>query len=401
MDHLTDADRRALERLQQTQPAITGLCRGRDILPGDRRCLLHAGPTFDSSDGVSEPVRSSAVMAALVEGWAADEADAEQQLADGTITLEPAQDHDAVVPLAGVIAPSTALLIVADPQRPQARCLTPINEGTGPALRLGHREPELLQLLPWINGELAETLDRALAEPLPTMSIIARALQQGDDCHGRTIAATSLLHAELARRLSSGAATERALAFIAAAPPFFLNPCMASSRLLLQAAAGVAESTVVTAAGGNGSRFGIQLAGRPGHWITVAATPPRAVLPEDCAEDDACGAIGDSAVVDVFGLGGMALRFAPKQVEQLQAVLPEGWPTRPDELLAIELPEEDGVMIRTGLTGAACVQSGRTPLITLGVLDRHGRRGRIAGGVYEPPVSLFRDAVVALEDARS
>ena len=110
---------------------------------------------------------------------------------------------------------------------------------------------------------------------------------------------------------------------------------------------------------------------------------------------------GDSAVVDVLGLGGMALRFAPKQVEQLQPVLPNGWRTRPEELLAIELPEGEGVSIRTGLTASVCARSGHAPIITLGVLDRHGRRGRMGGGVYEPPMHLFQDTVAALEDTRS
>ena len=98
---------------------------------------------------------------------------------------------------------------------------------------------------------------------------------------------------------------------------------------------------------------------------------------------------------DVRSLDGMALRLAPQQVKQLQPVLPDGWRTRPNELLAIRLPEVEGVSIRTGLSASACARSGRVPTISLGVLDRHGR------GVYEPPARLFRDAVAALEDSRS
>ena len=45
------------------------------------------------------------------------------------------------------------------------------------------------------------------------------------------------------------------------------------------------------------------------------------------------------------------------------------------------------------------VEVDRQPVVSLGVLDNEGELGRVAGGVFSTPMSVFRDAITALEAA--
>jgi hypothetical protein len=49
-----------------------------------------------------------------------------------------------------------------------------------------------------------------------------------------------------------------------------------------------------------------------------------------------------------------------------------------------------------GLCATRVVDVGAPPLVSLGVLDRDGVQGRVAGGFYRPPLELFGRAVSAL-----
>ena len=64
--------------------------------------------------------------------------------------------------------------------------------------------------------------------------------------------------------------------------------------------------------GGNGVEMGIQIAGLPGQWFTMPAQPPRGKFDLDIPMNRALGAIGDSAVVEGFGLGAMVVRLSPE-----------------------------------------------------------------------------------------
>ena len=114
----------------------------------------------------------------------------------------------------------------------------------------------------------------------------------------------------------------------------------------MRAAEGAAGSDVVTRVGGNGVDFGFQTAAEPGRWQTVAATPPRGPVPDQYQGLPILCAIGDSAVVDTFGLGGAALRHAPETLNGLGRFAPEGVLDRPGVLMEAEHPR---LPIRTGM----------------------------------------------------
>jgi uncharacterized protein DUF1116 len=246
-----------------------------------------------------------------------------------------------------------------------------LNEGQDHATRLGVRGDGIVAHHRWLDGALADWLSRALADPIPLWSVLGRSLQLGDDAHSRTPEGSRLLALELGRRRT---APDEVAAFLREAPAFALNLWMAAAAAALAAAEEAGEGDVVTRAGGNGVDFGIRLSGGR-RWVTVPATAPKGEIEAQHAGRRALGAIGDSAVVDLFGLGGMTL------------------PQAPDGLLVARAPHLSGR--RVALSARAVVEQERSPIVVLGMIDAAGEAGRIGGGRYQPPVELFREAMAA------
>ena len=93
---------------------------------------------------------------------------------------------------------------------------------------------------------------------------------------------------------------------------FFLNLTMAAAKCASLAAAGVAGSSVVSLIARNGADMAVQIAGLPGRWFSAPAAPVQdTLLREGFEPGDAALDIGDSAVIECIGLGGMALAAAP------------------------------------------------------------------------------------------
>jgi hypothetical protein len=155
----------------------------------------------------------------------------------------------------------------------------------------------------------------------------------------------------------------------------------------------------VIGAGGNGAEAGIQIAGLQGRWFAAPADPPNHQMPEDIADDRALGAIGDSAIVDAMGFGAMAMNFAPEQKKGMLHLMPDGGLELPGLVLAAEHPGFGALGLCVGTAARTVVESKHRPVVSLGVLDNEGELGRVSGGVFEVPMSIFRDAVTALEAA--
>jgi Protein of unknown function (DUF1116) len=387
------ADHAAFAAASGVRPMWKSQRRASDAIGLAKNVLLHAGPAFESAADVSRPIRNSACVAAVFEGLAQSFAEAADAVDTGAIRLRPAQDLNAVVPLASVISASMWLHEIVDATNPRRRAFAQINGGGGPALRLGVCSEQTLAHLRWLNDEFAEVLARLLGEPVDLIEIAKGGLAAGDDCHGRTGAATGLLEARFRNAL---AAHPRSQEFLQTGPSFFLNLWMAACRCVLNGAVGVAGSSLVTAAGGNGRNFGIQLAGAPGRWIVVHADAPHGPLYHGPERVQPLGAIGDSAIVDVAGFGAMALRYSEAQIRALGPYVPDDGLARPARLFLDRWPAFGDLNLLTGLCARRVVAAGTSPLVSLGILDAAGVRGRLSGGVYAIPVQLFVQALDAL-----
>jgi len=130
----------------------------------------------------------------------------------------------------------------------------------------------------------------------------------GDEVHNRNAAATSLLLKYLAPAILRSKAgrieATNAVAFIAGNDHFFLNISMAACKTMLDAARGVAGSSMVTAMARNGVEFGIRVSGTGERWFTAPAPVVDGLYFPGYTIADAAPDLGDSAITETAGLGG-------------------------------------------------------------------------------------------------
>jgi hypothetical protein len=394
---LHPADRLAFDKAMVTQPVWNRFNTARDAVNLDENILLHAGPAFSNPSKITLPILNSACVAAVFEGLAKNFDQAEAMILASEIVLKPSQDHDVVTPLAAVVSASMPLHTVYDAWGGQQRVYAPINAGSRPAMRLGLRSEAVLEHIRWLNTRFLDVLEDGLAEGIALVPLAVIGLAGGDDCHGRTPVAYAALVNELKDRTLHAITDENVLQFMATSPSLFLNLWMAATKCMMKLAEGVDGSSFITAAGGNGREIGIQISGLPGQWFTVAASAPKGKFDVDLPEDRSLGAIGDSAVVEAFGLGAMVIELSPEQKKLLSAYLPDDAAVRTSRLSVGAHPNFRNHTIKLGSTARGAVGAGAGPVIGLGILDRLGKVGRLGSGIYDMPVDPFFAAVSALK----
>ena len=109
-----DANRRAVQSIAHADPVWVDVQPAGEFLADlPPRTVLHSGPPlpFAQLCGLH---RRGAINGALLEGWAADEEDAVQQLSDGRIRVDSAMNYNTVGSGVGIVTPSVPLLIVSD-----------------------------------------------------------------------------------------------------------------------------------------------------------------------------------------------------------------------------------------------------------------------------------------------
>ncbi len=389
------ANLQATDRVLAVRPEWFALRRAGDHLGLHAHELLCAGPPLRDPTAPSAPVLNAAACAALLEGWASTPEQARGMVRSGRITLRPAQDHGCVVPLADVLSPSMWVQVVRDAAVPTGMSCSPLNGGMVHPMRVGVFDPDVVRHLQWLDSVLAPALQDAMSGPVDLIALADEGLALGDDCHGKTAAATRGLARELGARLTgSVAATCRT--YLEQSPGFFLNLWMAASQRMLSAATGTAGSSVITAAAGNGQDFGIQVAALPGRWFIQAADAPRVAGATPDVVASSLGAIGDSAIVDLLGLGAMT---SVASTSSDPAAFLAAWPDladMPRTLLTTRHPAFTRTNPMMVLDAHTVTTIARQPLVSLGVVECSGQRGRIASGFYQVPAQLFAHALAAL-----
>ncbi|MCR9177671.1 MAG: DUF1116 domain-containing protein [Alphaproteobacteria bacterium] len=385
MPHSSAATEKSYEQLIAVVPTLTRIAPLKSLMPLlPDAILLHAGPPFADQEDLPAPVRNALFAAAEHEGLVANGSDVMALIADGRVMLRPAQDFGVVTPLAFVVGPSMYCLEVRDAKAPGLARFSPLNDGPMPnALRLGAVRPEGLALLRRITASIGGELAEGFEGPVPLLPILNTALGNGDDLHGQVAAAQGLVAALFTKPLSSESSQ-----YLASANQFALNVIMAACALMIGAgagaeSAGITDSEMVIACGGNGLQLGYQIASRPGAWITLPANPPRG--PKFPGKDDAVAlpAIGDSAVIDALGFGAACLRLSPSLAEAYAGHVHEDYYSDSAHAPFVgPHPGFDDQSIRMGLD----LTRPRSCLgINLGMVERSGTHGLIGRGVSPWP----------------
>ncbi len=403
---VANANDEAVERIEAATPRAVTVARAVDVLPALRgRALLHSGTSIEW-ERICDPQRRALVAACLFEGWADGRDEAESMLARNEITLAPGNDHGHVGPMTGVCSPSMPVWVVED-EGSGSRAYATLNEGPGRTLWFGVGDEESIERLRFFRDELGPALAALLERegPVDIFSLVAQGLQMGDELHMRSQATGNLL----IRNLLPGVAAlggERVARFIAGNHHFFLNLTMAAAKCASLAASGVRGSSVVVLMARNGTEMGLQLSGLPGRWFRARAAPVQdALLREGYTEDDAARDIGDSAVIECIGLGGMALAAAPTVASFFGGRAADA--AARTELMSqitvrrsrrFTIPALDFAGTPVGIDARLVAQLDVTPQITTGVLHASSGAGQIGAGVAHQPLEPFRAAVAALAE---
>jgi hypothetical protein len=306
--------------------------------------------------------------------------------------------------MAGIVSPSMPLAIVEDVSTGN-RAFTNLNEGFGKVLRYGAYDADVLERLQWMRARLAPVLDRAvrsLSEPPSLKAITAQALQMGDECHNRNVAATALLTRLLAPSLAAlGGAGVEALAFMRDNDHFFVNFSMAACKLMAHAAEGVPRSTVVTVMARNGVEFGIRVSGAGDTWFTAPASRIDGLFFPGFGPEDANPDLGDSAITETVGIGGFAMAAAPAIVGFVGGTAADalGYSREMATITVTRnphyrLPSLDFAGSPTGIDIRLVLDADVAPVINTGIAHRTPGVGQIGAGITRAPLACFRDALL-------
>jgi hypothetical protein len=404
------ANRTAYEAYLAAQPVLERIGMARELIAGmGERTILHAGPPIAWA-GMCGPMQGAIVGAILHEGWATDAEGAAALAAAGEIAFAPCHQLGAVGPMAGVISPSMPVWLVVDRAHGNRACCN-LNEGLGKVLRFGANGPEVQGRLRWMRDVLAPALAAALevSGGLELKPLIAQALHMGDEVHNRNVAASSLLLKRLVPALLrtdvAPAEIASAVDFIAGNDHFFLNLSMAACKAMLDAAAGVPGSSLVTVMARNGVDFGIRLSGTGDAWFTAPAPVVEGLLFPGYTSADAAPDLGDSAITETAGLGGFAMAASPAIVQfvggspqdAIASSLEMGHITL-GRNGAFTLPALDFTGTPAGVDARKVVDSGIAPIINTGIAHKQAGIGQIGAGITRAPLACFAKAILALAE---
>ncbi|WP_228265895.1 YlbE family protein [Microlunatus elymi] len=400
------------------QPVLVDVVTARTVigvLDEQTPTLLHAGPPVDFAD-MPAPMQASCVGAAFFEGWAADEAAAREFIAS-KVRFVPCHHVDAVGPMGGITSANMAVVVVENraSENPTEwnRAYATMNEGIGKVLRFGAFDSEVVDRLHWMAKVLGPSLSAALAstdEGYPLMPVIARAIAMGDEFHQRNIASSAIFAKDFAPLLIKARLGTEQLAgvtdFLGRTDQFFLNLAMASCKAIMDAARKITKGSIVTAMTRNGHEFGIRVSGLGDRWFTAPVNTPEGLFFTGYSQDQACPDMGDSAITETFGLGGMSMIAAPAVTRfvgagglgDAQAISEEMAEIVFGHNAMLSIPTWDFQGTPTGIDIRKVVETSITPIINTGIASLEPGVGQIGAGTVRAPLGCFTKALEALAE---
>jgi hypothetical protein len=404
---LPDANAEAVRRLTTARPHWVDVARAGDVLGLGKGEFLHAGPPIEWADA-SGPLRGALLGAMVYEGLAETAEGAERIAQRGGLLLAPCHSRRAVGPMAGVVSASMPVVVLSEMQFGGAAYCT-LNEGLGKVLRYGAYGPDVIDRLRWLEQVLGPLLRDTVRHhgPVDLTTLIAQALQMGDEGHNRNRAGTSLLLREIVADLveldAPTSDIAAAVRFINGNDHFLLNFVMPAGKACADAARDIPGATMLVAMARNGTEFGVQTSGTGDAWFTAPATVPDGLYLSGFGPDDANPDIGDSTITETVGLGGFAMAAAPAIVRFVGGDVSDAL-QHTQSMYEITLAEHPMYQIPvlgfrgtpTGIDATLVVRSGLLPVVNTGIAGRVAGVGQVGAGIVNPPMSVFVDAVNAL-----
>jgi Protein of unknown function (DUF1116). len=237
--------------------------------------------------------------------------------------------------------------------------------------------------------------------------MVSKAIAMGDEFHQRNIAGSLAFLKEMAPRLVVADVEDKAksevMQFLADTDQFFLNIMMAACKAIMDAARTVRAGTVVTAMSRNGDNFGIRISGMGDEWFTAPVNTPDGLYFTGYSSEDSNPDMGDSAITEAFGVGGMAMIAAPAVTRFVGSGGFDDALNTSNEMMEICIGRNHNFPVPTwnfqgiclGIDARKVVASRITPVINTGIAHKKAGIGQIGAGTVRPPEACFDQAVRA------
>ena len=407
---IDEANEAVIQKITEAQPFLIDVKPGKELIPElNERVILHAGPPIKWED-MTDPMKGSCVGGVLFEGWETTEEGARKLLSEGGVKFIPCHSVDAVGPMGGITTGNMPLLVVKNNADGKKAYCT-MNEGIGKVLRFGAYSSEVVDRLKWMKDVLGPALSKALQKiegGLNINVIVAKALTMGDEFHQRNIAASALFLKDIMPYLLktdiSPAELEEVTVFLADTDQFFLNIMMATCKVIMDSSRVIEEGSTVTAMTRNGDQFGIRVSGLGEEWFTAPVNTPEGLFFTGYSQEDANPDMGDSAITETFGVGGMAMVASPGVTRFIGAGGFEDALSISEEMREICIANNSNYAIPTwdfqgtclGIDIRKVVETGITPVINTGIAHKKAGIGQIGAGTVRVPLECFTKALEAL-----
>lgn len=406
-----DMNQKVIAKVVAAQPVLKDNVPAMTVIPElntDQKTILHAGPPI-TYDKMPPTVQGSCIGGVLFEEWADNEDDARKLLESGEIRFIPCHHVNAVGPMGGITTAHMPVWVVEN-EADGNRAYCTMNEGIGKVLRFGAYSQEVIDRLRWMRDVLGPTLSRALKTKengLAVNPMIAKAIAMGDEFHQRNIAASLVFLKEVAPAITALDMDQKdkvdVIQFLSDTDQFFLNIMMATGKAIMDGARKVQEGTIVTAMCRNGVDFGIRIAGMGDTWFTGPVNTPQGLYFTGYDGEDACPDIGDSAITETVGVGGMAMIAAPAVTRFVGAGGYEDALRTSNTMAEITIAHNPNYIIPTwnfkgaclGLDARLVVEKDITPVINTGIAHKIPGYGQIGAGTVHPPIECFKKAILA------
>lgn len=408
-EQVEEANAEALRRINAAEPEFVDVVTAGDVIPelNEGFSIGHAGPDLDWDD-MCGPLKGAILGACVYEGFAQTLDEAQQLVLEGKVRFLSNHSIGCVGPMTGMITKSMPLLAVRNKTFGNTAYCT-FNEGLGKVMRFGANGPEVIRRLKWIENTLAPAMKAAILSigPISLKVIISKALSMGDEMHQRNIAASSLIVRELMPALVRTSTDPQALAqiadFITGNDQFFLNFAMAAGKATMDPVKNIEHCSIVTCMSRNGTNFGIKVSALGETWFEAPVLTPKGLYFPGYSEKDANPDIGDSAICETFGIGGVAMGSAPAVVRFVGAASVSQAMQYSRDMFEITqgksdvylMPTMDFQGTGTGIDVRKVVETGILPVINTGMAHKEPGIGQVGAGIVNAPMDCFSKALNA------